>query len=239
MSETPHFAFLGAGNGFKSCLPEIDVVEFETENDDEGIGLITHWITLGGYNKDAFDAETEVTDEQIELSHRNAMKLFYNLETVNGEASHASSGASVTELVLDQSPEDRVCETGIGGSAIDNPGPHAQISTGIIIARMVDGATFLGYGISASPLTFSPSGQQFEPGVLAYVDYGPVPQVGLYSMVTEDPTEFTEFAYIEKNGIYFVGYAANGALDATVPSSIHTSTAVARIDDLEFFTYPE
>ena len=239
MSEATPFKVNGRGNGFGFCPDTIDVVEFETENDDEGIGLVTHWVTLGGYNKDAFDAATPVTDAQIELSLQNAMKLFWNLENVTGEASHASSGASVTAVpVTSGDPKERVCRIGIGGSAIDNPSAHAQISAGITIARMVDGATFLGYGISASPLTYNPSGQQFEPGILAYVDYGPVPQVGLYSMVTEDPFGFTEFAYIEKNGILFVGYAANGALDATVPSSIHTSTAVARIDNLEFFTYP-
>ena len=249
MSEATPFKSDGMGNGFPFCLDAIDVVAFQAENDDEGYGWITHWTTLGGYNKDAFDASTPVTDEQIELSLQNAMKLFWNLEKVTGEASHASSGASVTEMPVtsspdggDLAPKDRVClGFGIGGSVVHNPGPAvAVMNASIGIIRMVAGDTFLGYGIPALPRTTS--GLLYTNGIHAGTsyDYPTTPHVALWSMATQDPINVGVFAYTIKNGIHFVGYAhSDDAMDATVPSATaYLNVAVARIDELEFFTYP-
>ena len=176
------------------------------------------------------------------------MKLFWNLEKVTGEASHASSGASVTEMPVtsspdggDLAPKDRVCLTGIGGSVVHNPGPAvAVMNASIGIIRMVAGDTFLGYGIPALPRTTS--GLLYTNGIHAGTsyDYPTTPHVALWSMATQDPINVGVFAYTIKNGIHFVGYAhSDSAMDATVPSATaYLNVAVARIDELEFFTYP-
>jgi len=248
MSVATPFKSHGMGNGFGFCPDAIDVVEFETENDDEGYGWITHWTTLGGYNKDAFDAGTPVTDAQIELSFQNAMKLFWNLENVTGEASktafssHPSS--SVTEVpITSGDPKDRVCRTfGIGGSVIDQPsGSVSLMNVSIGIIRMVAGDTFLGYGIPALPRTTS--GYLYTNGIHAVVDAqftSPIIHVALWSMATQEPFNYDSFAYTVKNGIHFVGYAQGSSVeDPAVPSASDTPNGkIARIDDLEFFTYP-
>ena len=252
MSVATPFKSDGMGNGFPFCPTTIDVVAFDRQRTQTTTPTrrITHWITLGGYSKDDFDASTPVTDAQIELSKQNAMKLFWNLEKVTGEASHASSGASVTEMPVtsspdggDLAPKDRVClGFGIGGSVVHNPGPAvAVMNASIGIIRMVAGDTFLGYGIPALPRTTS--GLLYTNGIHAGTsyDYPTTPHVALWSMATQDPINVGVFAYTIKNGIHFVGYAESdgGVADATVPSATaYLNVAVARIDELEFFTYP-
>ena len=250
MSVATPFKSDGMGNGFPFCPTTIDVVAFDTENTDYDPDYITHWITLGGYSKDDFDASTPVTDAQIELSKQNAIKLFWNLEKVTGEASHASSGASVTEMPVtsspdggDLAPKDRVCLSSVGGQVSDNSGPAiALMKAGIIIRRMVAGDTFLGYGILAYPRTTS--GLLYTNGIHAGVNYSSGPQhVALWSMATQDPTYGVnhKYAYTIKNGIHFVGYSEGdgGVADATVPVAVSFFGGItARIDDLEFFTYP-
>ena len=243
MSVAESFNALGMGNGFPFCPDTIDVVEFETENDDEGIGLVTHWITLGGYRKADFDASTPVTDAQIELSFQNAMRLFWNLEKMTGEIYWipllAGSPVTYTELVLTEAPKDRVCNTTV--SKIDyysGTGYNMGMVASVKIVRMVAGATFLGYGIHAYPLSYSPSAQRSQWGFHAWVDsaaYPPV-QVGMFSFVTEDSGIVV--ADIVKSGIHFIGYARSSG-NASIPSDIDFSLSVrARITDLEFFTYP-
>ena len=239
MSEATPFKSDGRGNGFPFCPTTIDVVAFETENDDEDIGLVTHWITLGGYRKADFDASTPVTDEQIELSFQNAMKLFWNLEKMVGEISYSPAPAEVNELVFTEAPKDRVCNTTV--SKIDyysdtryNMGMLASVN----IVRMVAGGTFLGYGINAYPRSYSPYAQRNQWGFHAWVEssyYSDI-QVGMFSFVTEDSGIVV--ADIVKSGIHFIGYAKSSG-NASIPSdSDYSLEIIARIDDLEFFTYP-
>lgn len=239
MSVAVPFKSNGRGNGFGFCPDAIDVVEFETENDDEGIGLVTHWITLGGYRKADFDASTPVTDEQIELSKQNAMKLFWNLEKMVGEISYSPAPAEVNELVFTEAPKDRVCNTAVYKSDYySGTGYNMGMVAAVKIVRMVAGATFLGYGIHANPLSYSPSAQRNQWGFHAWVDssfYPPV-QVGMYSFVTEDSGIVV--ANIVKSGIHFIGYAKSSG-NASIPSDSDFSLSVlARIDELKFFAYP-
>tara|TARA_R110000823_G_scaffold305622_1_gene427763 strand:- start:351 stop:1121 length:771 start_codon:yes stop_codon:yes gene_type:complete len=256
MSVATPFKAHGKGNGFGFCPTTIDVVEFDDENQAEvaeyyaqyGITITTYWTTLGGYNKVAFDAGTPVTDAQIELSFQNAMKLFWNLENVTGDAHHTYHGALVSAVpITSGDPKDRVCRTGIGGSVDHQPiKANAGMAASIAIARMVDGDTLLGYGIHAYPLTLS--GLLATNGIHAYLDYYFAPaklHVALWSMASDWDGGFIQqsFAYVEKNGMHFVGYAAGdgGSRDATVPMSDSYDTVAdggVRIDELEFFTYP-
>ena len=58
----------------------------------------------------------------------------------------------------------------------------------------------------------------------------------MFSFVTEDSGIVV--ADIVKSGIHFIGYARSSG-NASIPSdSDSTGRNIARIDDLEFFTYP-
>jgi len=239
MSEAESFNALGMGNGFPFCPDAIDVVEFETENDDEGIGLVTHWITLGGYRKADFDASTPVTDEQIELSFQNAMKLFWNLEKMVGEISYSPAPAEVNELVFTEAPKDRVCNATVSKSDYySDIGYNMGMVAAVYIVRMVAGDTFLGYGIHAWPRVYSPSSQIGQWGFHAWVNssyYSDI-QVGMFSFVTEDSGIVV--ADIVKSGVHFIGYARSSG-NASIPSDSDFSLEIiARIDELKFFTYP-
>ena len=239
MSLAESFNALGMGNGFPFCPATIDVVEFEAENNDEGIGLVTHWITLGGYRKADFDASIPVTDEQIELSKQNAMKLFWNLEKMVGEISYSPAPAEVNELVFTEAPKDRVCNTTVSKIDYYSGTRYAMgMVASVKIVRMVAGATFLGYGISAYPRSYSPYAQRNQWGFHALVEspYSSDIQVGMFSFVTEDSGIVV--ADIVKSGIHFIGYAPSSG-NASIPSdSDYSLEIIARIDDLEFFTYP-
>ena len=240
MSVAESFNALGMGNGFPFCPDTIDVVEFETENDDEGIGLVTHWITLGGYRKADFDASTPVTESQIELSFQNAMKLFWNLEKMVGEISYSPAPAEVNELVFTEAPKDRVCQNALFEQDFSSgTGYNMGMAASVKIVRMVAGATFIGYGIHAYPLIYSPLGQRNQWGFHAWVDsaFFPPVQVGIFSFVTEDSGIVV--ADIVKSGIHFIGYARSSG-NASIPSDSDSTglSSVASITDLEFFTYP-
>jgi hypothetical protein len=236
MSVATSFKTYGMYNGFPFCPTSVDPVA-------DGYD---YWTTLGGYNKIASDAATAVTAAQIELSKQNAMKLFWNLETVNGAADYDTDSLSVTELTLTPDPKDRVCETSIEGTVIDfESGPPEStvgINAVIIIVRMYDGSTFLGYGLRGDDSEVYPPLNYGFTGITAHVDskFGENPEVGLLSMMVESFTGPADYDYIEVNGIHFVGYAGcqqGCTLDASVPSSVG-SDASAAISSLEFFTYP-
>ncbi len=82
------FTALGRGNGFPFCLAKIDV----TNINSIGSGLLSpydqgsiNWMTLGGVSSGS------ASQSQINLSLRNAMKLFYNLHSVQAGTFTATS----------------------------------------------------------------------------------------------------------------------------------------------------
>lgn len=87
-------------------------------DDSGGFGTGTpydYWATLGGYNKTAADSGTAVTPEQIALSLRNAVRLFWNLYGVSGSRS-TPQGSGTDEANADNNlvegkaqPVDRIC----------------------------------------------------------------------------------------------------------------------------------
>ena len=72
------FQAKGRRNGFPSCPAKVDVSEF------------SHWITLGGVDRDTGGA----TDEKINESLKNAMQIWWNLYSSKGSFS-ASAISSV------------------------------------------------------------------------------------------------------------------------------------------------
>jgi len=133
MPQATSFQALGAGNGFPFCPDKVRVDTFD------------YWTTLGGYSKDASDASTAVTAEQIHESRVNAMKLYWSLHLVRGV--HDRDGTSTTETIDADNdihdnffwlegiaePRERICDikddvgdsTGDYGLWMDNTPPSA------------------------------------------------------------------------------------------------------------------
>jgi len=75
MPTATEFTALGTGNGFPFCLNKIDV-------SDRGDGEpFDYWVTLGGFKKTDGGSPSQA---QIDLSLRNAMKLFWNINKLEG-----------------------------------------------------------------------------------------------------------------------------------------------------------
>tara|TARA_E500000318_G_C3500919_1_gene188323 strand:- start:43 stop:861 length:819 start_codon:yes stop_codon:yes gene_type:complete len=71
------FTALGRGNGFPFCVTRVDVSSFD------------FWVTLGGYAK---TSSGNVTPEQINNSRINAMKLFWNVNSLTVASTLGSIG---------------------------------------------------------------------------------------------------------------------------------------------------
>lgn len=153
MPEAEPFAALGRGNGFPYCLIKSDISSF------------TYWVTLGDYKKTDADSGVPVTQEQIDLSFENAMRLFWNIYRLNidVEVVGEKNGVSDTitydffgvnffnennEEIEEAEPFKRVCQTSSNrrvGSAIpedeeNKPGYWAnQLEWGVNIHRYYNG----------------------------------------------------------------------------------------------------
>ncbi len=71
------FTALGRGNGFPFCASKVDVSSFD------------FWVTLGGYAK---TSSGNVTQDQINNSRINAMKLFWNVNSLTVASTVGSAG---------------------------------------------------------------------------------------------------------------------------------------------------
>ena len=77
------FTALGRGNGFSFCPNKVDVSGYD------------YWVTLGGYKKtDTGDP----TQAQVDLSLKNAMQLFWNLDGWTGLLSFAGASDPYREI---------------------------------------------------------------------------------------------------------------------------------------------
>ena len=77
------FTALGRGNGFSFCPNKVDVSGYD------------YWVTLGGYKKtDTGDP----TQAQVNLSLKNAMQLFWNLDGWTGLLSFVGVGDPSSEI---------------------------------------------------------------------------------------------------------------------------------------------
>lgn len=77
MPTATSFTALGRGNGFPFCADRVDVSSFD------------FWVTLGGYAK---TSSGNVTQEQINNSRINAMKLFWNVNSLTVASTLGSAG---------------------------------------------------------------------------------------------------------------------------------------------------
>tara|TARA_R110000851_G_C12880692_1_gene545999 strand:- start:26 stop:760 length:735 start_codon:yes stop_codon:yes gene_type:complete len=158
MPTADSFTALGRGNGFPLCIEKLDV------------SSDTDWITLGGTQKGS-----SPTQSTIDLSLKNAMKLFWNY---NGHTVNLKSGLSVDdEVVIDvanedynlQLPRETDWNNPLSRVCLDGEGVESQLNSFWLVRnnntssresqvdlrrlkRMYDGSTdnesnFVGYGI--------------------------------------------------------------------------------------------
>jgi len=238
MPTATSFTALGRGNGFPFCLDRLDISSF------------SHWVTLGGYQKTNADAGTSVTQNQINLSFANAMKLFWNayrfninIEVVGTNGAVGGSG-TVTETftkdffetdsstITTVSPRERVCFASSSslGSDLDevSSGFYNSFATwDISIKRYYNGSAgsennFIGYGLGG--LIFKSVLKGFSrtpPDRLSRVRA--ISEYRLHSITPEQPGRTNdEVGYTTISGIPLVyGVAASAS---TAPSGEPGST---------------
>lgn len=149
MPKAKPFITLGRFNGFPYCPAKIDVSDYE-------------WITLGGTQKG-----NSPTPEEIDLSYRNAMKLYWNIFSVKGLVS-LPSGESLDSAPITDEPKSRICYDRF--SSVNSISENLEDSEGswlgdtafgsmankvAIIVKMYNGSTdnevnFVGYGLGGS-----------------------------------------------------------------------------------------
>jgi len=78
------FTALGRGNGFPFCVTKKDVSGF------------TNWITLGGVSSGS------ASESQVNESFRNAMKLWWNLNSITGSFSVSSTNSADGNLSVSE-----------------------------------------------------------------------------------------------------------------------------------------
>lgn len=149
MAFAEKFTALGAGNGFPFCVDKGDVSGEEM------------WITLGGTQKGSAP-----TQEEIDLSYRNAMQIFWNSRSISSSSTKPNGSGIVAEM---GEPKNRVCDdwfswknrgygTGSTTAVAENGYERLEyhgvyIDNGIF--RMYNGSTdnesnFVGYGVSGN-----------------------------------------------------------------------------------------
>jgi hypothetical protein len=175
------FKALGAGNGFPFCLNKIDV-------SDRGDGEpFDYWVTLGGFKK---TDEGSPSQAQIDLSLRNAMKLFWNINKLEG---------SVTD------EEDTI---------LVNPGDltiaNLDIDAEDYGSLTVNGSDFSNYPSS----TFEPKDRVCSQNFVVEKNQGDAPfQSGLYFYLNMEPAVFRMYDGSTTDEDNFVGYGC-GLVDA-------------------------
>jgi len=126
MPTATSFTALGKGNGFPSCLAKLDVTDANSLGSviyspyDQGS---INWMTLGGVSSGS------ASESEINLSLRNAMKLFYNLHSV--EAGTITATSEITDNSLQAGNQYGT----ISGFPIDSSSADATDASGIIQKR--------------------------------------------------------------------------------------------------------
>tara|TARA_R110001632_G_C11304560_1_gene414074 strand:+ start:621 stop:1388 length:768 start_codon:yes stop_codon:yes gene_type:complete len=168
MPTATKFTALGAGNGFPSCLPKIDV------------SLEDKWTTLGGWSKINTPVDNAAKAESIASSLTQAMKLFWSingfdgsyhqdyqtftkdvtltLDMYNGDYEFIDwyKTAVVYDSDVNKEPWERVCYKRFSAANWSPSSDYTeQIALNVTIVRMYDGVAtnednFVGYGSSGA-----------------------------------------------------------------------------------------
>ena len=241
------FTALGRGNGFPFCPTKVNVSPYD------------YWSTLGGFKKtDTGDP----TQAQIDLSLKNAMKLFWNLNGASATFADTYTAATTVEIDMDagtydsisfgsetsnQPPIDRICFEGyesynkiILSGRFD---PVVDLDQRIGIRRLYNGSTsdednFIGYGTEG--VAFYLTGGEYNVWLF----------LGSYLYGTNAPGTYQDiFETHVIDGIPF-GVRASGYIGDTLSLSSDGTSVTAGADspsgvyssslefhDMDFYTY--
>lgn len=217
--------------GFAYCPEDIDVSGFD------------YWTSLSGWSKVNTPANDAAKAQSIEDSWDIAMALFWNAAEMEGFVDQSSAGARVTSTgVTSLEPEDRDCSKVVTQSDSDfgNNGAEATLSLRLEIRKLYNGTEFVGYGARIL-------GQ-------AYISYIANPSVTLTSWAndippdpfepTVDDVDYTTLSHPSLGNIHLVcsalileDFAVNPSVDASNRIA-EDLFATARIDSIDFYTYP-
>lgn len=231
----------GAGNGFPTCLPKIDVT-------DRGDGLpYDYWTTLSGVNKDNPTTSDALIAESLVLASR-LYWFGYSVGLVNT----ATDGVVSTSLdSMDLSgqpssePKDRLCTTELekpdevdrNGLVASQAGFSMRLPTRLYNGETTDEANFVGYGVAIPGFLFDFAWTSAETA-------STFASVQIQSAI-ENASEGGLFgnldcAYVELDGMHFVCGAY--AIGITSPETLSASesrfgqTSSVQITSLGFYT---
>lgn len=256
MPQALPFNTLGAGNGFPSCVPKVDVSGYD------------HWTTFSGHTKTIGGIPNQAS---IDASLVAGMKLFWNLYRVTLATGHldfplleeviVSGWDALTEPSEPPpiEPKGRVCGGSLtrGGNTAPNLGDvDLRLATGF--SRMYNGVTsneanFIGYGggVISTASSFDPT------ATIAtwYIPVGgdPASHLGGYSTDDFSAGITYEYDYVVIEGVNFLWlgrvdssdgdpdteeFVDSATLRAWMRYIPTDTTEQAQILDLEFYTYP-
>jgi len=135
------FQFIGGGEGFPGCVDNVDVSDYE-------------YVTCGGVTGDS------ATEEQINLSRINAMKIYWNLKTatltssvgsevsIDADDDHLDYPDFDDEYGLGLLPFEPFKRTCYGAWLAFKESEDGYVSIGVDpqVIRMYNGDNFIGYG---------------------------------------------------------------------------------------------
>ncbi len=237
MPTAESFNALGVGNGFPACITKVNVSTYDK------------WTTFSGWSKDNGPVGDAAKAESIAKSLRLAMKIYWNLYSVNGtltattvdppDPDESVTLSSVNVLADPKAePQSRVCHWLDDVESSDSDGGtscafeiFSRSSGGKIqipIARLYQGSTsvesnFIGYGMLG--------GLDSRLTRISTNTGSTQIQISLWSMLNEgldDSDKFRDYAYVDLDGIYFVAYcyarnndieSGSVSLDATTLSA--------------------
>ena len=241
MPTATEFTALGAGNGFPFCPLSYDLKP-EIDNGD-----IDKWTTFSGHQ-----LTTAPTQQSIDESFINAMKLYWNISGVDfdGSSNYPSGSTTANGINALNEPNGRVCtaenEQEIYGSGL------SRITAGYIankntIQKLYYGDIFLGYGSDVSVVLLGNLDGLFF-AASSFVE----PSVNINLMGgsgTGTSGRVTASAVVDIDGIFFVCHTSCLSSNTNInldPSNLQASasssgtgaaTVSFDINGLNFYTY--
>lgn len=247
MQTATKFAALGAGNGFPSCLPKVNVAVYD------------YWTTFSGVNRDNPSTSDALIAESINLG----MKLYWNLYscvaptnvTFSSTGSFPDESSSVSYLDVSSHPRAEPMKRICGWATVsesESSSPSGRTSCQLLMrtisgVRMYNGVTtdegnFVGIGHGSSNVVITS-------GSASGLAVSRVSIVGYINESTNSGSVVYDYAYVTLSGLHFVCEArAGGSTSASAnaagltasatrsfPSSTLSSTST--ITSLDFYTY--
>lgn len=198
----PYTSF-GNGNGFPFIPPSAEITG------------VDYWITLGGYSRDDYENNVPVTQDQIDLSLVNAMKLYRLLHKFSSQLTVGENAPEVqTVFASTVQPDEREVDRSFGTEVLYTQGSFL---------RFLAGGTFVGYGVNAGVASGLTTGTANSYGQMAFNS--------LFNHAASGANFAYDFAYTNITGIPYVVRAfstSDFAFSVDAASKTITTTGTTR-----------